>query len=368
MVVTTSSVRTALAINTGSSSLKGALVHGEETTARREIHLSGADELASGLHEVVDDLLGSGAPDVVGHRVVHGGPDFAGPTIVDDDVIERLRDLAKFAPLHQPAAISAIEHLRDRMESVPQVACFDTAFHRRLPYAAQRLPLPARYWEEGIRRYGFHGLSYEYVVGHLGARLGSRCIVAHLGSGASLVALRDGEPVDTTMSLTPGGGLVMATRSGELDPGVVLQLLALEGRPERVAAVLEQESGMFGLSGSTGDARALLERAPDDRDARLAIDAFVISVAKYIAAFTTVLGGLDTLVFTGGIGRGSAEIRSAIAERLAHLGVDLSAAENQRGAERISPPDARCAVFVVATDEESVIAAHARDAVRTLRR
>ena len=246
--------------------------------------------------------------------------------------------------------------MQRRLPDVPGVACFDTAFHRRLPEAAQRLPLPERYWDVGVRRYGFHGLSYEYIVGHYGDRLGSRTVIAHLGSGASLVAVRDGEPVDTSMSLTPGGGVVMATRSGELDPGVVLHLLHLESDPDEVGRVLEHESGMLGLSGSTGDVRTLLDRMERDDRAAQAIDAFVVSVAKYVAAFTTVLGGLDTLVFTGGIGAGSAEVRSAIAGRLAHLGVALLDDRNQRGEEVVSEPGSGCEVLVALTDEEAVIA------------
>ncbi len=352
-----SEARTALCINTGSSTVKAALVRDGQTLQRREQQVGGA--LPAAVEQVLDDLLGGGAPDVVGHRVVHGGPDFSGPAIIDAEVLGRIRALVELAPLHQPAAIAAIEQVHQRLPDVPSVACFDTAFHRRLPEAAQRLPLPGRYWDAGVRRYGFHGLSYEYIVGHFGDRLGPRTVVAHLGSGSSLVALRDGVPVDTSMSLTPGGGVVMATRSGELDPGVVLHLLALESAPDEVGRVLEHESGMLGISGSTGDARTLLDRSDHDARARQAIEAFVASVAKYVAAFTTVLGGLDTLVFTGGIGAGSAEVRSAIADRLAHLGVSLRDDANQRGDELVSQPGSECEVLVTETDEEAVIAAQA---------
>jgi acetate kinase len=354
--------RTALCLNTGSSSLKAALVRNGETVQRSEQLVQGPGALRAAVDQALDGLLAGGAPDVVGHRVVHGGPDFSGPAIIDSEVLERIRALVDLAPLHQPAAVAAIELVQQRLPDVPSVACFDTAFHRRLPEAAQRLPLPARYWDAGVRRYGFHGLSYEYIVGHFGDRLGPRTVIAHLGSGASLVALRDRVPVDTSMSLTPGGGCVMATRSGELDPGVVLLLLTLESDRE-VGRVLEHESGMFGLSGSTGDARTLLERMERDDQAAQAIDAFVVSVAKYVAAFTTVLGGLDTLVFTGGIGAGSAEVRSAIAARLAHLGVVLRDDRNQRSEEVVSEPGSRCEVLVALTDEEAVIAKQALNLV-----
>ena len=350
---------TVLCVNSGSSSLKAALFRGGSRVRRLETGLHAAGELEAALDRVVGELLQDIAPDVVGHRVVHGGPDFSGPVLVDTEVLEHLRDLIPLAPLHQPAAIAGIELLQRRLPGVPEVACFDTAFHHRLPERAQRLPLPGRYHDAGVRRYGFHGLSYDHVVGSLGDRLGRRSVVAHLGSGASLVALLDGAPVDTTMSLTPGGGLVMATRSGDLDPGVVLRLLELEGDAPRVAAVLESESGMSGISGSTGDFRALLASAPGDPRVAAAIDSFVASAAKHVASLSTVLGGLDTLVFTGGIGAHSPVARAAIAERLGHLGVTLDAARNEEGCEVIGTVDASCAVLVVPADEEATIASQA---------
>jgi acetate kinase len=354
----------ALCVNTGSSSLKAALADESGVTERRDIHLRGPEALAGALDEVFDDLLGgSAAPDVVGHRVVHGGADFTGPTVITDAVLDRLRALVPFAPLHQPAAIATIEQTRACLPDVPQVACFDTAFHRRLPEPVQRLPLPQRYWDAGLRRYGFHGLSYEYIVGRLGDRLGTRSVIAHLGGGASLVALRDRIPVDTTMSLTPGGGLVMATRSGDLDPGAVLELVRLEGDAARVGQILERESGLLGISNETGDIRTLVEASHHDARAREAVDAFVVSAAKQVAALSTVLGGLDTLVFTGGVGAASAPIRREIADRLVHLDVLVEMDANRAGSEVISPPNAVCTVFAVPTDEEAVIARQARQLV-----
>ena len=352
-----------LCINTGSSSVKAALVAADGSTERRDAPLAGDDDLEPTIDGLVDDLLARrDEPDVVGHRVVHGGADFSGPVFIDDDVLARLRALIPLAPLHQPRAIAAIEQLRRRLPNRPQVACFDTAFHRRLPEAAQRLPLPDRFWAAGVRRYGFHGLSYEYVVGRLGARLGSRAVVAHLGSGSSLVALYDGRPVDTTMSLTPGGGLVMATRSGDLDPGVVLHLLKLEPSRERVGAVLEQESGLAGISGTTGDMLALLDASAGDARAEEAVQAYVTSVAKHVAALVTVLGGLDVLVFTGGIGAGSPDVRTAVVNRLAPIGFALDPDANARN-DLVSATSAQLTVLVVQTDEEAVIARQAREVV-----
>lgn len=349
-----------LCINTGSSSVKGALVAADGSSERHAVTLEHHADPAPAVDAVVDELLGRGTPGVVGHRVVHGGADFAAPVLVDDAVLDRLRALVPLAPLHQPQAVAAIEHLRRRLPDVPEVACFDTAFHRRMPESAQRLPLPDRYWDAGIRRYGFHGLSYEYVVGRLGATLGARAVIAHLGGGSSLVALRGGRPVDTTMSLTPGGGLVMATRSGDLDPGVVLALLRLEGNAERVGAVLEEESGLAAISGRGGGIKELVEASRDDGSAREAVDAYVTSVAAGVAGFVTMLGGLDVLVFTGGVGAASGEIRAAIARRLAPLDVDVDGDANAAGAEDVTAAGGRVSVLVVPTDEEAVIARHSR--------
>jgi acetate kinase len=356
----------ALCVNTGSSSLKAARGDDAGLTQRREVDLDGPDALPAALDRVIDELGGGdAAPAVVGHRVVHGGADLTGPTLITDAVLDQLRALVPYAPLHQPAAIETIERMQTRLPDVPQVACFDTAFHRRLPESAQRLPLPKRYWTAGLRRYGFHGLSFEYIVGRLGDRLGARSVIAHLGGGSSLAVLRDGNPVDTTMSLTPGGGLVMATRSGDLDPGVVLELLRLEGDAARVGEILERESGLVGLSDQTGDVKTLVEASDHDERARAAIDAFTLGAAQHIAAATTVLGGLETLVFTGGVGSASAPIRQAIVERLEHLGVAIDAPANSEGLEIVSPSDAACTVFALPTDEESVIAHQAIQVLRS---
>lgn len=351
--------RTALCINTGSSSLKAALVHEDGRIERYATPLGHDGDAGEAVAAACDALLPGGSPDVVGHRVVHGGPDFVAPVLVDAVVVERLRALVPLAPLHQPAALAGIEAAARRLPGVPEVACFDTAFHHPLPALARRLPIPAHYADEGVQRYGFHGLSYESVVGHLGPSIAPRTVIAHLGSGSSLVALRDGVPVDTTMGLTPGGGVVMATRSGDLDPGVVLFLVQHESDAARVGTVLEDESGLLALSGTTADVRELETAAVHDERAQFALDAFVLGVAKGVAALTAVLGGLDLLVFTGGVGAGSRVVRAGVAARLAWLGVDVEPAANARGDELLSGAGARVVVLAVETDEETVIARHA---------
>jgi acetate kinase len=342
---------TVLTLNVGSTSLKAARFVGAEQQAVRHRSLGGPDELADALDEAVAQLLGSDtAPDVVSHRFVHGGPDLQEHVVVDDQVVDRLERAARYAPLHVPPALRVLGAARSRWPAVPQVACLDTAFFVDLPEVDRRLPIPADLHRQGVRRYGFHGLSYEYVTGHVASQRSSegglprRTVVAHLGGGASLCALLDGRPVHTTMGLTPTGGLVMGTRTGDLDPGVVLHLLRAERlSPDEVEQIVEHESGLLALSGGPGrgtaDEAELEARRPGDPDAAFAIDVFVRSVAMAVAAATAVLEGLDLLVFTGGIGEHSAEVRSEVEARLAHL----------RDFE----------VQVVETDEESVMAHHA---------
>jgi acetate kinase len=243
---------------------------------------------------------------------------------------------------------------------VLQVACFDTAFHRTMPAAARRLPIPARFDAAGVRRYGFHGLSYEYVVGSLGAAARGRAVVAHLGSGASMAAIREGASVDTTMGFTPAGGLVMSSRSGDLDPGVLVHLLRTEEHDaDDLERIVERESGLTGVSGRTGDMRELLECRGDDADAALAVDMFCTRVRMQVGAYAALLGGIDNLVFTGGIGERSAPVRTEICAGLEHLGVEIDEARNRDDAAVVSPDGASCVVRVVPTDEELVIARHA---------
>lgn len=295
-----------------------------------------------------------------GHRIVHGGPKFTAPQLIDAQLKEDLKELIPFAPLHLPSQVAMIEAVEKHFPDLPQVACFDTAFHSRLPEVAQRFALPQRLWEKGIRRYGFHGLSYEYIVGKLGRELGRRAIIAHLGNGASMVALKDGLPMDTSMGMTPSGGFMMGTRSGDLDPGVLIHLLKEGYSADRLEALVDHEAGLLGVSGKTSDMKALLQKSETDSAAEMAVQMFAYQVRKFIGAYAAVLNGLDTLVFTGGIGERAAEIRIKICFGLEYLGVALDTQANARNAEVISPPNSQCAVRVVQTDEDLMIARHTR--------
>lgn len=261
-------------------------------------------------------------PDVIGHRVVHGGPHVRHHCVLDDAVLAKLRDASAFAPLHVPPALAMIEQAGERYAGVPQVACIDTAFHAHLPRVARTLPLPKALRDQGIERYGFHGLSCESIVRELGPDLPTRTVIAHLGNGASITAVLSGHSVDTSMGLTPSGGIVMGTRPGDLDPGIVAWLMRDEafdaGKLDRL---INKESGLLGVSGLSADMRELHEAAADDADAGLAIDMFVHSARKQIAAMGASLGGIDLLVFAGGIGEHDAEVRHAIHGGLRWLGL-----------------------------------------------
>jgi acetate kinase len=297
----------------------------------------------------------------VGHRVVHGGARHAVPVAVTPQVLEDLRSLVPLAPLHQPFNLAAIEAVFDRLPDVPQVACFDTSFHRGQPAVAEVVPLPADLRRSGVQRYGFHGLSYEYIASrlpHVAPEIaGGRVIVAHLGSGASLCALRGGKSVDSTFGFTALDGLCMGTRPGALDPGVVLYLFQELGLSAKdVEGLLYKRSGLLGISGISNDMRDLLEsREPA---AALAVDYFVYRAAREIGALAAVLGGLDALVFTAGIGENSPAIRERICESSAWLGVELDGAANLRNALRISTDRSRASAWVIPTNEELMIARH----------
>jgi acetate kinase len=297
----------------------------------------------------------------VGHRVVHGGARFASPTIVTPEVLAELQELIPLAPLHQPYNLAAIEAVFERLPDVPQVACFDTSFHRTHLPVADLIPLPAELRKAGIQRYGFHGLSYEYISSVLPEAApeiaNGRVIVAHLGSGASLCALRNGKSVDTTMGFTAVDGLCMGTRPGAIDAGAVLFLFQNLGlSPKDVEALLYKKSGLLAISGISNDMRDLLGR--EEPEARLAIDYFVYRVAKEIGALAAVLGGLDGLVFTAGIGENSAEVRQRICKSSAWLGVELDDEANAHGGPRISTPESKVSVWVIPTNEELMIARH----------
>lgn len=298
----------------------------------------------------------------VGHRVVHGGEQCDCPVEVTPAIEERLRKLAPLAPLHLPHNLSGIAAARELHPGLPQIACFDTAFHRTLPRLATLLPLPRDLREAGIRRYGFHGLSYEYVVADLrrrGVNLErERIIIAHLGNGASMCALLHGRSVETTMGFSTLAGLVMGTRCGDLDPGVVLYLLSERGLDhEQIEALLYQRSGLLGVSGTTSDMRELLAHQSDPA-AREAIDLFCYRARHHLVALTAALNGLDRIVFTGGIGANAPEVRDRICVGLSYLGVTLDVAANSVNAAIISEPNASVTVEVVGSDEELMIAKH----------
>ena len=296
---------------------------------------------------------------VVGHRVVHGGDQFDGPTRIDPQVLGTLRTLVRFAPLHLPPQIAVIEAVQQRFSDLPQVACFDTAFFRSMPEIAQCFPLPQFLWDAGVRRYGFHGLSYESIVhSHPSAKRG-RVIIAHLGNGCSMTALLDGRPVETTMGFTPAGGLMMSTRSGDLDPGVLIYLMDHQKYgPREIERLVNQESGLKGVSGLSGDMQTLLSAQGENPRAEMAIDMFCDSARQQIGAFAAVLGGLDRLIFTAGIGEHAASIRGDICHGLGHLGIILDEAADATNACRISTAQSTCAVEVVSTNEELMIARH----------
>jgi acetate kinase len=294
------------------------------------------------------------APVAIGHRVVHGGPKLRQHCLIDEQVLHQLDAASAFAPLHTPAALSVIRFAREHFPGLPQIACFDTTFHIDLPDVARVLPIPRELQSEGIQRYGFHGLSCESILHQLGDDPPARLIIAHLGNGASVTAVRNGKSIDTSMGLTPSGGVVMGTRSGELDPGVLIYLM----REKKLdAAMLEDmidhRSGLLGISGVSSDMRRLHEAASTSVDARLAIDMFCYSVRKQIAAMIAVLGGVDLIVFTGGIGENDGQVRGAICSGLDWAGVVI---EDERS-DRSMP---RCQVRVLASQEDEQIARHTR--------
>ena len=306
-------------------------------------------------------MYGGGRVLGVGHRVVHGGARFTGPVIVTGQVLAELHGLIPLAPLHQPHNLAAIEAVSERLPGTPQVACFDTSFHRTQSTLAELIALPDEICQAGVRRYGFHGLSYEYIATALPRMAAdiarARVIVAHLGNGASLCALRDGKSVDSSLGFTALDGLCMGTRPGEVDPGVILYLFQNLGlsAPE-VETILYKKSGLLAISGISSDMRDLL--ASSEAKARLAVDYFVYRAAKEIGALAAVLGGIDGLVFTAGIGENSAEIRRRICESSAWLGIKLDAEANARNALRISVAESRVSVWVIPTNEELMIARH----------
>ena len=375
-----------LAVNAGSSSVRFALfaegsarllhgkidrIGGSGTTVewapagrpleRREIAAADHGAAAAALVERLETTgLAEGIAGV-GHRVVHG-MGRADPVRATAELIAEWRRFAAFDPEHLPRELDLIEALAARWPRVPQIACFDTAFHATMPAHAVRLPVPRRYGDEGVRRYGFHGLSYAYLREELvrladPAIVGGRVILAHLGSGASMAALRDGRSIDTTMGFTPAGGLVMGTRTGDIDPGLAYYLLRSAGFDAGgFQTLVNHESGLLGISGTSADVRDLLAAERSDPRAAEALAVFCYQARKWIGALAAALGGVETLVFSGGIGENAAPIRARICADLGFLGIRIDAARNEQHAPRISPDQAPVTVRVVPTDEERMIA------------
>ena len=352
-----------LALNSGSSSFKFSLhrvdAWGVETLLSETLSNSNhQDEMPS----VVSVLAQSNmpVPAAIGHRIVHGGPKLRQHCLIDDMVLQQLEAAAAFAPLHTPAALSIIRLAQQHFPGLPQVACFDTRFHATLPDVARVLPIARDLRSQGIQRYGFHGLSLESIVRQLGSDVPNRVVVAHLGNGASITAVKEGRSIDTSMGLTPTGGVIMGTRSGDLDPGVLVYLM----REKKFDATMLEElvnhrSGLLGVSGVGSDMRRLHEAAASNPDARLAIEMFCYSVRKQIAAMIAVLDGLDLLVFTGGIGENDAEVHAMICGGLSWLGVSLNETRNRSALDPISGGASRCPVRVLASQEDEQLARHA---------
>jgi acetate kinase len=332
-----------------------------ESMANQDVQAADGPEALAALAAWLRSKFGGSRVLGVGHRVVHGGARFNGPTILNAEVLRELYQLVPLAPLHQPHNLAAIEAVSERLPGIPQVACFDTSFHRGQPAVAELIPLPRELRRQGLQRYGFHGLSYEYVASVLPqvapqiAR--GRVIIAHLGSGASLCALKDGKSVDSTLGFTALDGLCMGTRPGSIDPGVVLHLFqGLNLSAKEVETLLYKKSGLLGISEISNDMRDLLGRS--EPFARLAVDYFVYRVAKEIGALTAALGGLDGLVFTAGIGENAPEIRERICAASAWLGLELDEGANSRGLPKISTDRSNPSVWVIPTNEELMIARH----------
>jgi len=314
------------------------------------------------LMDWIEDRRGHEILTAVGHRVVHGGPTYSNPQRITAEMVEELHRLSPFDPEHLPEEILLTEAFLRRFPDLPQVACFDTAFHHDLPRVARLLPIPRRYEAQGVRRYGFHGLSYAFLMGELARLAGTeaaqgRIILAHLGNGASLAAVRDGKSVDTSMSFTPTAGVPMSTRSGDLDPGLLWYLARTEGLDaKRFNEMINFQSGLLGISETSSDMRNLLDHETQDVRAAEAVAMFCYQVKKWIGSFAAALGGLDTLVFTGGIGENAPAIRIRICDGLGFLGIELEEKRNTANEGVISAAASRVAVRVIPTDEECMIA------------
>jgi acetate kinase len=375
--------RTILALNSGSSSLKFGLYHVGPSKAAILVSgeaeaIGSSDAKFSAINPAGDSLLSEAAPigsqedavthigkfladgkfpmaAAVGHRVVHGGPKLLRHCLIDGDVLTQLQGAIPFAPLHIPSALAVIRFAQANFPNRPQVACFDTSFHAELPDVASTLPLPKALRSEGIRRYGFHGLSCESIVHQLAGNLPPCLIVAHLGNGASVTAIRNGQSIDTSMGLTPTGGVIMGTRTGDLDPGVLIYLMREKKLgTDALEDLVDHKSGLLGISGLDGDMRRLHEAASTNDDARLAIEMFCYSVRKQIAAMISVLGGVDMVVFTGGIGENDEVARAMICEGLAWAGIGQPESRSWKGRDLVPGSNVR----VLPSQEDEQIARH----------
>ncbi len=312
-------------------------------------------------------------PDAVGHRIVHGGPHYSNPQIVTPELIASLDTLSPYAPEHLPQAIKAVRHVAGLFPGTLQVTCFDTSFHSTMPAVAKLYALPEFIRKEGVQRYGFHGLSYEYILLELKRQRGmpaveKRIILAHLGHGASMAAVKNGKSIETTMGFSPAGGLVMSTRTGDLDPGVILFLLQQNRMtPATIKEMVNRQSGLIGVSGSTDDMRDLLDAEQVDDSAKQAVELFCYQARKYIGTLAAVLGGLDTLVFTGGIGEHSPEIRSRICDGLEFLGIRIDEKKNSINSAEISFESGQVELRIIKTNEELMIARHTMRVLETLK-
>ncbi len=352
-----------LVVNTGSSSVKLRLLSGGDVLGSTDLGAPSTLE-PSAVADTVDELAGGSGVDAVGHRVVHGGPDFTAPVVVDDKVRAALEALVDLAPLHLPASLAGLDAVRAALPSVPSVACFDTAFHATMPAAATTYALPSEWRSLGVRRYGFHGLSHAYSARRVPAVLGVppyglRLVSCHLGAGASLCAVQDGRSVDTTMGFTPLEGLVMATRSGSVDPGLVLWLQRQRGlSADEVSDGLERRSGLLGLTG-TADMREVLDRrSTGDTDAVLAFEVYIYRIRAGIAAMAAAMSGVDAVSFTGGVGEASAAVREGAVAGLEYLGLAVNPGQNEaaRGDANVSAPGSPGGIAVVTAREDLEIA------------
>jgi acetate kinase len=358
-----------LALNAGSSSVKFALFEIGVTPRRVE---GGSIERLDRAGSTWARTLGlvleriephGGLPTLraVGHRIVHGGARFHGPRLLTQDVLEELGRLTSLDPDHLPSELALVEALRHKAPDLHQVACFDTAFHRTMPRVARLVPIPRRYQAAGVERYGFHGLSYTFLLEELSKIAGdaaarARVVMAHLGSGASLVALRDGRSIETTMGFTPASGIPMGTRSGDLDPGVLVHLLRTErATPDALDELVNRRSGLLGVSETSSDMRDLLACESKDPRAADAIALFCYRARLAVGALAASIGGIDTLVFSGGIGEKSAPVRARIVDGLEHLGMELDNAKNDRSSPIISSDSSRCTIRVIPTDEQLIL-------------